>query len=124
VRGWVKRVERDLRAIEILKTLVTVSLTEDALGAVQRDIPKVLEAFCTFLTVVEDAREELVNALKPDDPPQRREDTVRALEPLNELQFALTDALQSIVGTFKEKLTVYKFAPKTARRVQIIVDQL
>jgi hypothetical protein len=45
--------------IPVLRHLVTHSLTEDTLGTIQRDIPKVLESLCGYLSVVEGAREEL-----------------------------------------------------------------
>jgi len=49
----------NLSSFLVLQTLVTQSLTEDALGTIQRDIPKVLESLCGYLAVVEGAREEL-----------------------------------------------------------------
>ncbi|KZT32988.1 hypothetical protein SISSUDRAFT_1132815 [Sistotremastrum suecicum HHB10207 ss-3] len=123
VKGWIRTEERDLKSIQILRRLVVSSLTEDSLGTVQRDIPKILEAFATYLTVVEETKEALVASIKPDAPEDVRIDMVKAVNALDSLRLALADALEDIVKTFKESLSVFRFAPKTARRLQIIVDQ-
>jgi hypothetical protein len=43
----------------VLSHLICVSLTEDKFGVVQRDIPRTLEAFLSFLDVVENDLREL-----------------------------------------------------------------
>lgn len=48
----------------VLASMVAHSLVEDELGQVQRDIPRVLEAFSKFLTALEEYHVEL-NALQP-----------------------------------------------------------
>ncbi len=64
----------------VLRTLVVHSLQEDALGTVQSDIPKVLEVLCTYTTVVEDAKAELLATLKPDAAPIQRGEMVKTLD--------------------------------------------
>ena len=43
-----------------MSRLLCASLTEDRHGAVQCDIPRILEALFMFLTALEDARREIV----------------------------------------------------------------
>jgi nucleoporin NDC1 len=43
----------------VLSHLISASLKEDAYGAVQRDIPRVLEAFLSFLQAMEDYHAEV-----------------------------------------------------------------
>ena len=43
---------------------------------------------------------------------------------LHYLIVALDGAIAHIVETFQGKLGVFKFPPKTARRLQIVADQL
>jgi len=50
-----------------------MSLTEDRYGAVQRDIPRILEALLAFLTALEDAQREIA-------PSDDAEDTARAVD--------------------------------------------
>lgn len=103
VKCWVRRVDLDLRAIEsrwskaprdqcatllsliVIETLVVRSLEEDSLGTVQRDIPRVLEALCSYLTAAEDARKELENLVKPELTDDKRVEIARGLETLEPL---------------------------------------
>lgn len=48
-----------LRFSPVLSHLTAASLTEDAYGTVQRDIPRILEALLAFLQAVEDYRAEV-----------------------------------------------------------------
>lgn len=43
----------------VLSLLICASLTEDQYGVVQRDIPKILEAFLSFLSAIEDYQAEI-----------------------------------------------------------------
>jgi len=132
VRCWVRRVELDVRAIEILQILVTQSLTEDALGTVQRDIPKVLESLCGCLSVVEDAREELgkkvgldvrgsggaeVTSADEGMDDEKKVEVLRGLTEIEPLRAALESAVGSITSTFGQRLNVFSFTPKTERRL-------
>ena len=49
----------------VLSHLVCASLQEDTYGTVQRDIPKILEAFTSFLIAIEEYQVELNGLLKP-----------------------------------------------------------
>lgn len=73
----------------VLETLVIRSLAEDMLGTIQRDIPKVLDAFCDYLTAVEDAREELARMIKPDTPIEKKAEIYRGIELLDPLHHSL-----------------------------------
>lgn len=104
MKGWIRTEERDLKSIQsmfcwriassllltnvlsVLRRLVVSSLTEDSLGTVQRDIPKILEAFATYLTVVEETKEALVASIKPDAPEDVRIDMVKAVNALDSLR--------------------------------------
>ena len=60
----------------VLCRLTCASLTEDAFGVVQRDIPKIVEALLSFLTALEDFQTEL-NARYALPPP----DVLRGMAP-------------------------------------------
>ena len=45
--------------------LVCASLTEDRYGIVQRDIPKILETFTSFLSAVEEYQLEITSLIMP-----------------------------------------------------------
>lgn len=47
------------RLVEALSNLVCASLTEDPYGVAQRDIPKILEAFVRFLSIIKSLSSEL-----------------------------------------------------------------
>lgn len=70
----------------VLQRLIVSSLAEDSLGTVQRDIPKILEAFSTYLTVVEQTKEALVSTINPDAPEELRIDLVKAINALDTLR--------------------------------------
>ncbi|KZV98010.1 hypothetical protein EXIGLDRAFT_763880 [Exidia glandulosa HHB12029] len=48
--------EVDIVIVDALTRLVAAGLDEDALGTVQRDIPRTLEALCTLLQAAEDSQ--------------------------------------------------------------------
>lgn len=82
----------------MLSRLACASLKEDRYGVVQRDLPKILEAFLTLLGTLEDYRAEIVKDCPTHDEiatssGEDREDKLRtlqeitqAIEPLNQLQ--------------------------------------
>jgi nucleoporin NDC1 len=49
----------------VLSHLMCASLTEDRYGVVQRDMPRILEAFVSFLSAIEDYRTEVAAAHAP-----------------------------------------------------------
>jgi nucleoporin NDC1 len=126
----------------VLETLVVRSLAEESLGTIQRDIPKVLEAFCGYLSAVEDARDELINLIKPETTDTKREEISRGIETLEPLLHgmsstpsyqsgmlmidlipALSSAVENIVSTFGQRLFVFSFSQKTTRRLQSLSEQ-
>jgi nucleoporin NDC1 len=48
-----------------LSYLVCASLTEDQYGIVQRDIPKILETFTSFLSAIEEHQVQITSLIKP-----------------------------------------------------------
>ena len=82
----------------VLAHLACASLKEDRYGVVQRDLPKVLEAFLSFLGAVEDYRAEIVrlcpshediaasSGKEQADQLRTLQETTQAVEPLDELQ--------------------------------------
>ncbi|KAJ7182968.1 nucleoporin protein Ndc1-Nup-domain-containing protein [Mycena crocata] len=152
VRGWVPRGEVCVEAIGVLSHLTCASLTEDRFGVVQRDIPRVLEALCAFLGAVEEAVEGLRPAgagadtqsadTSTDGPEagaaevekteeQKRKaqelaeeaaDLDQAREVLGDVADALKEGIARITRTFGDKLRAFRFAPRTAARLQGFVD--
>lgn len=76
-----------------LSRLVSASLTEDTIGVVQRDIPRVLEALTSFLDVAESYQAELEKMLPSEDDPsalrERDKESLRDLAKAIELVVAL-----------------------------------
>jgi nucleoporin NDC1 len=114
---------------------------------VQRDIPRSLEAFLSFLTAIETYQAELFAPIQPDAPPLSQEDRTEldkaheALSVVRDGAFsfgtdcpvslglikvgpttALIAAINRIVVKFGNKLTAFKFPIRTARRLQVFVD--
>jgi nucleoporin NDC1 len=56
--------------VSVLSHLTCASLTEDRYGVVQRDIPRILEAFLSFLSAVEDYQIEINTSYPPPSPEQ------------------------------------------------------
>ncbi|KAF9441903.1 hypothetical protein P691DRAFT_765765 [Macrolepiota fuliginosa MF-IS2] len=62
--------ELDIVVVEVISRLTCASLTEDRYGVVQRDIPRILEAFLSFLSAIEEYQikvNSLYVAPKPDE---------------------------------------------------------
>ncbi|KAJ8507456.1 hypothetical protein ONZ45_g10177 [Pleurotus djamor] len=124
----------DALIIEVLANLTCASLTEDRYGVVQRDIPKILEAFLAFLSEIE-AYQKDINAMYTPPPTDKRV-TVKELEEseyirgqveaageaLGVVADALKDGVASIVRTFGDKLLAFKFPPRTANKLQTFMD--
>lgn len=62
-----------------LSNLVCASLTEDPYGVAQRDIPKILEAFVRFLSVVKSLRAELEDVAEQVSGGQEEKERARKL---------------------------------------------
>ncbi|KAI6041097.1 nucleoporin protein Ndc1-Nup [Pisolithus marmoratus] len=128
--------ELDALIIESLSALVCASLTEDRYGVVQRDIPRILEAFLSFLQAAEDYQNE-VRVLFVAPTPEELDDTssavfrqkervrvevAKASEVISVVVDALKSGISDIVRTFGDKLTAFKFPPKTAKKLQSFID--
>ncbi|KAJ7768693.1 hypothetical protein DFH07DRAFT_1008013 [Mycena maculata] len=142
VAGWVPRKEVCAAAVGVLTHLTCASLTEDRFGAVQRDIPRVIEALVAFLGAVEEAQ----GGLRPQSvagvdaagkgkgkgkegegeegegvTPEEAADLDEARAVLGDVGDALKEGLVRIVRTFGDKLRAFRFAPRTAARLQEFV---
>ncbi|KAI1792249.1 nucleoporin protein Ndc1-Nup [Ganoderma leucocontextum] len=126
----------DALAVEVLCRLTCASLTEDAYGVVQRDIPRILEALLASLTALEEYQAEL-NAKYALPPPDvlgglsakavaEREtlamEAARASEVCSVVTDAIKEGVVQIVRTFGEKLAAFKFPQRVARKLQGFVD--
>ncbi|KAI5987860.1 nucleoporin protein Ndc1-Nup [Pisolithus albus] len=130
--------ELDALVIESLSALVCASLTEDRYGVVQRDIPRVLEAFLSFLQAAEDYQNEVRVLYVPPSPEELAEadsailcqkertrvEVAKASETINVIVDALKSGISDIVRTFGDKLSAFKFPPKTAKKLQSFVDYI
>lgn len=84
--------------MSVLSHLACASLKEDRYGVVQRDLPKILEAFLSFLGALEDYRAEIVEACpshediatltgkEQEDKLRILQEITQAVEPLDQLQ--------------------------------------
>jgi len=82
----------------VLSHLACASLREDRYGVVQRDLPKILEAFLSFLGALEDYRIEIVGSCpshediavltgkEQEDKLRILQEMTQAVEPLDQLQ--------------------------------------
>jgi nucleoporin NDC1 len=82
----------------VLTHLACASLTEDRYGVVQRDLPKILEAFLTFLGALEDYHAEILkecpshediavsSGKEQEDKLRKLQEVTQAVEPLDQLQ--------------------------------------
>ncbi|CCO33862.1 hypothetical protein BN14_07948 [Rhizoctonia solani AG-1 IB] len=107
----------DVWIIEALSTLIAQSLHEDPYGRVQRDIPRVLEAFVSYLGALEQLIEEVNADLNPES-----EDAVRAV--VQPVADALREGIRMIVLEFGHRLKAFTFPPRVAKRLQTMVDYL
>jgi len=134
VEGTVPRRETDALVVRVLSYLACASLKEDRYGVVQRDLPKILEAFLSLLGALEDYRAEIVEGCPSHDDiavssGKEQEDKLRtlqeitqAVEPLDQLQHALKNGVEEIVSTFGGFLSAFKFPPRMARKLQGYMD--
>ncbi|KAI6043254.1 nucleoporin protein Ndc1-Nup [Pisolithus marmoratus] len=120
--------ELDALIIESLSALVCASLTEDRYGVVQRDIPRILEAFLSFLQAAEDYQDEVAYELDDTNSAVFRQkervrvEVAKASEAISVVIDALKSGISDIVRTFGDKLTAFKFPPKTAKKLQSFID--
>ncbi|KAK2467570.1 hypothetical protein APHAL10511_000425 [Amanita phalloides] len=118
--------ELDLVVFQMLGHYVCASLAEDPYGAVQRDIPKILEAMVRFLGEVDKWRGEISGSARPslDAKPERgvEAERARANAILSEMIDGLKECIGMIVRTFGDKLTAFKIPPGVAKGLQTFLD--
>ncbi|KAI5989819.1 nucleoporin protein Ndc1-Nup-domain-containing protein [Pisolithus orientalis] len=108
--------ELDALVIESLSALVCASLTEDRYG---------VEAFLSLLQAAEDYQNEVRVLYVPPTPEElTRVEVAKASEAISVVGDALKSGISDIVRTFGDKLTAFKFPPKTARKLQSFVDYI
>ncbi|KIY45728.1 hypothetical protein FISHEDRAFT_48838 [Fistulina hepatica ATCC 64428] len=134
VSSYLPRRESDVVIIEVLSHLVCASLSEDRYGVAQRDIPKILEAFLSFLHAIETLTAELhtqaaktplsdgASIAEIHRRVELQDEIVRAQEVCAVVGDALKEGTARIVRTFGDKLTAFKFPPRTARKLQTFVE--
>ncbi|KAH8078741.1 nucleoporin protein Ndc1-Nup [Cristinia sonorae] len=139
VEGSLPNRKIDALLIESLSGFVCGSLTEDRYGVVQRDIPRILESFVSFLLAIEEYQSELLASnskianVSPGERAQMSkqelallerslEDFGKATEVLNEVGDALKAGIVQIVQTFGHRLAAFKFPPRIANKLQGFVD--
>lgn len=128
--------ELDALIIEALSHFVCASLVEDRYGVVQRDIPRIIEAFLSFLSAIEEYQIEVNAKYTPPTPDELSEGDTKTLEEKEMMRLevaragdvlvVVSDALKTGVAnisrTFGNKLVAFKFPPRTARKLQSFVD--
>lgn len=133
--------ELDIVVIEVISRLTCASLTEDRYGVVQRDIPRILEAFLSFLSAVEEYQVQVNSLYIPPNSDEEGEAgattlTPKELEERERLRYevekggevlgAMADGLKEgvarIVRTFGDRLLAFKFPPRTAQKLQGFLD--
>lgn len=135
-----------------LANLTAYSLTEDAYGVVQRDLPRVLEALLSFLTALEayalelekEASNNHTSTSSTDEMSrylytrkQKESDAIGELIgplltgtqllaclilSLTPRYTALRGGIKLIAGAFGGRLESFRFPPATAEQLQAIVD--
>lgn len=128
--------ELDSLIIEALSHFVCTSLSEDRYGVVQRDIPRIIEAFLSFLSAIEEYQIEVNGKYTPPTPDELSQGDTKILEEKEMMRLevaragdvlvVVSDALKTGVAnisrTFGDKLVAFKFPPRTARKLQSFVD--
>ncbi|KAF9002241.1 nucleoporin protein Ndc1-Nup [Cyathus striatus] len=120
VRGW----EGVRGVVDVISFLTSASLHRDAFGTVQRDIPKILEAFTRFLAEIEGWTLELARIAEEEERNGRdgESERERGVEVLGEIGDSLKEGTALIVRTFGDKLLAFKFPTGVAGRVQGFLD--
>jgi nucleoporin NDC1 len=128
--------ELDALIIEALSHFVCASLSEDRYGVVQRDIPRIIEAFLSFLSAIEEYQIEVNAKYTPPTPGELSQGDTKILEEKEMMRLevaragdvlvVVSDALKTGVAnisrTFGDKLVAFRFPPRTARKLQSFVD--
>ena len=80
----------------VLAGLVCASLTEDRYGVVQRDIPRILEAFLSFLTALEEYQVEVTKLYIPPTPDEITQGDFKILREKERTRVEVAKATEAI----------------------------
>ncbi|GAA5848333.1 hypothetical protein JCM8547_004480 [Rhodosporidiobolus lusitaniae] len=111
-------------AVQALSNLICASLTEDPYGVAQRDIPKILEAFVRYLSVLDGLADELeMLAEKTTGGKEEKEKARRVVEKeVGEVQEALRSGAKAILTEFAQYIGEFRFPSSIAAQLQLLVD--
>ncbi|PVF93320.1 hypothetical protein CPB86DRAFT_877254 [Serendipita vermifera] len=120
-RGILKGETMDRLCVQILTGFTVASLTEDAYGTLQQDIPKVLECLTSTLLALEDYERELKTSHTEltDDMGEVNKAIFEVLTPLMD---DIKVSLGEIITIFGDRLNVFRLPMPVARRLQLLVD--
>ncbi|GAA6012974.1 hypothetical protein JCM8202_002972 [Rhodotorula sphaerocarpa] len=124
VRNCVRRRHEVVCAIQALSNLVCASLTEDPYGVAQRDIPKILEAFVRFLSIIKSLSSELEDlASRVRGGADAQSQATKLVErEVGEIEDALRAGAKAILTEFAEYLGEFRFPTQIAAQLQLLVD--
>lgn len=80
----------------MLASLVCASLAEDRYGVVQRDIPRIIEAFLSFLTALEEYHAEMTRLYVPPTPDEIDQGDVKVLREKERIRVEVAMAMEAI----------------------------
>ncbi|KAG8803420.1 hypothetical protein FRC17_006178 [Serendipita sp. 399] len=120
--GILRNRAMDRLCVQILTGLTIASLTEDAYGTLQQDIPKVLEVLVRTLIALEQYAIELsTNAQeKADDEGETHAAITNLIVPFTN---DIKSALHEILNTFGDRLNVFRLPPDVGKRLKLFVDK-
>lgn len=108
-------------SLAALSNLLCASLTEDPYGLASRDLPKVVEGLVLYLDVLEALQKELrEKAERQGDGKGEWLDEVERT--VGEVEGAVREGVKAVVVEFKEYMGEFKFPPRVAEKVQVVVD--
>lgn len=109
----------------VLAGLVCASLTEDRYGVVQRDIPRILEAFVSFLTALEEYQLEVTKLYVPPTPDEVFQGEPRVLKEKERTRIEVAKATEAIGiiadGAFRFVLLYRTVLPSRAADVWLSI---
>ncbi|CAG8695209.1 15738_t:CDS:2 [Acaulospora colombiana] len=108
-------------SFQVLTGFTVASLTEDAYGTLQQDIPKVLECLTSTLLALEDYERELKTGHTEltDDMNEVNDAIFEVVVPLMD---DIKMCLGEIIAVFGDRLNVFRLPMPVARRLQLLVD--
>ncbi|GAA6064070.1 hypothetical protein JCM10212_001476 [Sporobolomyces blumeae] len=120
------RVLETVCAVQALSNLTCASLHEDPYGVAQRDIPKVLEAFVRYLSVLEAVEREFESVATDKEQVMGKDvaERWRAVsdETVGQVQRALRQGAKAILTEFAPYLSEFRFPTSIAAELQVLVD--